>query len=85
MALPQRPSHQASVPTTAKIEQFIGQGGSVAKTDAKPTRKKPVHLLDFHDPDLLAQLDEACRKPIKRSRNQWILEAVVEKLERERR
>jgi hypothetical protein len=85
MALPQRPSTPAAASSSAKIEQFIGQGGTPPKAATKAARKKPVHLLDFHDPDLLARLDEACRKPIKRSRNQWILEAVVEKLERDGR
>ena len=82
MPLPQRPT-PAAAPSSAKIEQFIGQGSTPPKAASKPARKKPVHLLDFHDPELLARLDDACRKPIKRSRNQWILEAVIEKLERE--
>jgi hypothetical protein len=82
VALPQRPK-PAEAPSSAKIEQFIGQGGTPPKAAEKPARKKPIHMLDFHDPELLARLDEACRKPIKRSRNQWILEAVVEKLERD--
>jgi uncharacterized membrane protein len=65
----------------SQINAVISKGGSVAKQDKAGNQKIliriPNALLDRVDTDLTA-------RPLKTPRNTWILEAILEKLERQR-
>jgi uncharacterized membrane protein len=64
-----------------RINAVISKGGSVAKTDKTRNQKIliriPNELLDRVDRDLTA-------RPLKTPRNTWILEAILEKLARQK-
>ena len=69
-----------------EIEALIAKGGSVA-TPA-PSREPPalgVKMVPVRiDTALLARIDRAVQaQPIKIPRNTWVLQAVLEKLERD--
>jgi uncharacterized membrane protein len=65
----------------SQINAVISKGGSVANQDRAKTEKIliriPNTLLDRVDTDLTT-------RPLKTPRNTWILEAILEKLERQR-
>ncbi len=65
----------------SQINAVISKGGSVAKTDKTGNQKIliriPNGLLDRVDTDLSS-------RPLKTPRNTWILEAILEKLERQK-
>ena len=64
------------------FQQYLCKGGSVAKTQQEAP--KDVRFT-FHIPGPLCQdldqLHEA--RPLKISRHQWVLEAILEKIQRE--
>jgi uncharacterized membrane protein len=64
-----------------EINAVILKGGSVAKKDKVGNQKIliriPNNILDRVDTDLTA-------RPLKTPRNTWILEAILEKLERQK-
>ena len=67
-----------------EIEALIAKGGSVATTASPPpasgVKMVPVRL----DATLLARIDRAVQaQPIKIPRNTWVLQAILEKLERD--
>jgi uncharacterized membrane protein len=65
----------------SQINAVISKGGSVANQDKAGNQKIliriPANLLDRVDTDLTA-------RPLKTPRNTWILEAILEKLERQK-
>jgi uncharacterized membrane protein len=65
----------------SQINAVISKGGSVANQDKARNQKIliriPNTLLDRVDTDLTA-------RPLKTPRNTWILEAILEKLERQK-
>jgi uncharacterized membrane protein len=65
----------------SEINAVISKGGSVAKQGKAGNQKIliriPNNLLDRVDTDLTA-------RPLKTPRNTWILEAILEKLERQK-
>jgi uncharacterized membrane protein len=65
----------------SQINAVISKGGSVANQDKAKTEKIliriPNTLLDRVDTDLTT-------RPLKTPRNTWILEAILEKLERQK-
>jgi hypothetical protein len=65
----------------SQINAVISKGGSIAKQDKAGNQKIliriPNGLLDRVDTDLTA-------RPLKTPRNTWILEAILEKLERQK-
>ncbi len=65
----------------SEINAVISKGGSIAKTDKAGNQKIliriPNGLLDRVDTDLSS-------RPLKTPRNTWILEAILEKLERQK-
>jgi hypothetical protein len=65
----------------SQINAVISKGGSIAKQDKAGNQKIliriPNELLDRVDTDLTA-------RPLKTPRNTWILEAILEKLERQK-
>lgn len=85
----------ARKPKPKSVEEFIQEGGSESQAAAAPTANTaaPAAPKDVPDlqkvtlripGDLLADMDAAIanRRP-KPSRNNWILEAIVEKLEQQ--
>jgi uncharacterized membrane protein len=67
--------------TQSQINAVISKGGSIANQDKTKTEKIliriPNTLLDRVDTDLTT-------RPLKTPRNTWILEAILEKLERQK-
>lgn len=64
------------------IDALIHKGGSVASAHVKDG--EPVPLLLRVPADLSSRITLSIKaRPLKISRHQWILEAIVEKLERE--
>jgi uncharacterized membrane protein len=65
----------------SQINAVISKGGSVAKKDKTGNQKIliriPNELLDRVDTDLTA-------RPLKTPRNTWVLEAILEKLEKQK-
>jgi hypothetical protein len=73
------------VPESA-IEALIAKGGSVATPAPPPAPPAPgVKLVPVRiDAALLARIDRAVQvQPIKIPRNTWVLQAILEKLERD--
>jgi hypothetical protein len=70
---------QGEEKSESQINAVISKGGSVAKTDKTGNQKIliriPNELLNRVDTDLTT-------RPLKTPRNTWILEAILEKLER---
>jgi hypothetical protein len=85
MAIARKPK-PAKQPDEATVQQLINKGGSVASTP-KPERAEaelsPV-LLRIPS-DMLAKIDAAVRRrrPVRISRQAWIIETLQERLTRE--
>ena len=80
MALTRKPS----VVSEHAIEALIAKGGSVATPEPAPlpagVKLVPVRI----DTTLLTRMDRAVQaQPIKIPRNTWVLQAILEKLERD--
>jgi len=75
-----------TVPPRVDVDALISRGGGVAEKEPKPDKKEgatsPVVLrIPAH---LLTRIDEAlASRLLKTPRHTWLLEAVLEKLERE--
>lgn len=79
-----KPQHNSSAPVD--VDALIAKGGSIAQPDVLAKEEaKDTAAFTFRIPtDLLGTLDEHLKKrPIKTARQYWILEAIVEKLEKE--
>ncbi|UGB28690.1 hypothetical protein LPC10_25455 (plasmid) [Methylorubrum sp. B1-46] len=89
MALSAKPARPAAKPADP-VEAFISKGGSVAADTPAPEQEKagkgPQHPLKFPaDSDLFERLEAARKATVVRlPRNTWILQAIAEKLERDR-
>ncbi|MGI9318499.1 MAG: hypothetical protein ACR2QW_14305 [bacterium] len=81
MAVTRKPKAQKE--KSVDVEALIQKGGSVAvKSTVNKSRITPVALRV--PSDLIERLDRILlNKPVKVPRHTWILEAIVEKLERE--
>ena len=75
---------KADKPDETSVAAFISGGGSSPRSDANGSEKvRPKLTLER---GLLEQVDAACKPPHRKpgvSRNHWIVEAIIEKLERE--
>lgn len=76
---------KAAEPNAVDVDALIAKGGSVAQAPAAEAASKdmisftlrvPKHILDTLD-------DRLKKQPYKVPRQQWILEAIVQRLERE--
>jgi hypothetical protein len=66
----------------SQINAVISKGGSVAKKDKASSQKILIRIPS----DLLDQVDtDLGLRPLKTPRNTWILEAILEKLARQKR
>lgn len=90
MAITRKPKPSApAAPAAVDIDALINKGGSVggqpsaAAADAA-TEAKPVPVVLRVPGDVLARVDQALKtRRVRIPRHTWLLEAVVEKLERE--
>jgi hypothetical protein len=78
MAISRKPKPQGQVDTPVDVEALINRGGSIASDS-------PTATVNLRMPaSLVGRIDEALKgHPIKKPRHTWLLEAVIEKLERE--
>jgi hypothetical protein len=87
MALTRRPKPPAAAATAGAvdIDALISKGGSVARVaEPAPPPKKPAPVVLRMPPDVLVRIDQAVEaRRVKVPRHTWLMEAVVEKLERE--
>jgi hypothetical protein len=78
---------QAATPASADektVLELIEKGGSVATTEGKGTKRKIVQVFFRAPADIIERADEAAKsRPIPSTRQNWLLEAILEKLERE--
>jgi len=69
------------------VDALINKGGSVARPVADlapPAISKPAPVVLRMPPDVLARIDQAVEaRRVKVPRHTWLMEAVIEKLERE--
>ncbi|MEA2733518.1 MAG: hypothetical protein QOF70_7993 [Acetobacteraceae bacterium] len=84
MALTRRPKPPAPAATSAvDVDALINKGGSVARV-AEPAPSKPAPVVLRMPPDVLVRIDQAVEaRRVKVPRHTWLMEAVIEKLERE--
>lgn len=67
------------------IDALIHKGGSVAGQGAEPSKQKPVPVILRIPNQMLARVDAAVEaRVVPTPRTTWILEAIAEKLERDR-
>ena len=84
MAIVRKPG--ASMASECEIESVINKGGGVASAGAarSPGGRKIGKVLLRVPEDLLSRVDGVVgAKPLPTTRHAWLLEAVLEKLERE--
>jgi hypothetical protein len=86
MAISRRPKPTlvAAAPAV-DVDALINKGGSVARSVAEPAAiSKPAPVVLRMPPDVLARIDQAVEaRRVKVPRHTWLMEAVIEKLERE--
>ena len=86
MTVTKRPK-PALVATTSPVDvdALISKGGSVAPGGGEPaTSPKPAPVVLRLPPDVLTRVDRAVvARRVKVPRHTWLMEAVIEKLERE--
>ena len=68
-------------PKSSNLDEFINEGGAAPKIQK---HSKDVQVVTLRLPtEMLESVDQAVsERPLKISRHQWLLEAVLEKLER---
>jgi hypothetical protein len=78
---------QTLTPDDPAFEAYLNKGGSVASQEAAPASKAPKKDVKFTltiPGGLCEQLDDLRTElPIKTSRHKWVLEAILEKIQRE--
>lgn len=86
MAIARKPQTKSETPAASvDVDALIAKGGSVSQTTTQDSTKDEYGAFTLRVPKkLLSQLDAHRKsKPLKTQRQYWILEAIVEKLERE--
>jgi len=82
MAIARKPKTPGTL-SEAEIKTIIHKGGSVASERARGAEKSTALLLRI-PPNILGQVDSAVKaRQLKTPRHTWILEAILEKLNRE--
>jgi len=85
MPISRKPKQAAS---GVDIEALIGRGGSIAVAEPVETQSslaRPIATVNLRIPaPIIERLDRVLETlPLKKPRHAWLLEAVLEKLERE--
>lgn len=85
MAIARKPKAQDNAVPSVDVEALIAKGGSVAQGTEAVTEEKALTAFTLRVPgDILTTLDEHIKKaPYKVPRQQWILEAIMQRLDRE--
>lgn len=86
MAISRRPKPALIPPTPhVDVDALINKGGSVARATSVPVAPhKPAPVVLRMPLGVLARIDQAVEnRRVKVPRHTWLLEAVIEKLERE--
>ena len=86
MAIARKPKPADSpTPPSVDVEALIAKGGSIGKETKTNIPAKGTASFTLRVPnEILAALDDHLQKqPVKVPRQQWILEALVQRLERE--
>lgn len=77
----ERPSDSDN--SDSDIDSFIDAGGSVPKENKEDSGERKTFSIRFPE-ELVDQIDETIdSQMVSQSRNQWLMEAAVEKLKRE--
>ncbi len=83
MAITRRPKHSLSAGKPVDVDALIHKGGSVAGKNGGQGKDAVPVILRVPE-DILRRVDESVQaRRIKTPRHTWLLEAVLEKLERE--
>lgn len=70
---------------SVEVDGFIRGGGSHADSEAQEEEVKPMRVNFYLPSDLVETVDEARKtRAVSISRNKWVQEAIIEKLEREK-
>ena len=85
MTISRKPKPTASENAAVDIDALIHKGGSVAGEAASSGRQKLVPVMLRLPPPMLKKVDAAVHaRVVPTPRTTWIMEAIAEKLERER-
>ena len=83
MAISRKPKRAGSATKHVDVDALIRKGGSVAGKNGGPERDTVPVILRVPE-DILQKVDASVQaRRIKTPRHTWLLEAVLEKLERE--
>ncbi len=86
MAITRKPKPTSATPSAIDVDALISKGGSVGGQlpAAVEEETKPVPVVLRVPADVLAKVDQVIKeRRVRIPRHTWLLEAVVEKLERE--
>jgi hypothetical protein len=85
MTITRKPKSSPATEGSVDVEALINKGGSIAKPDVTASGPEGTVRVPLRIPsDIVGEVDDSCRtRRVRTSRNHWILEAIVEKLERE--
>lgn len=82
-----KPKPAAGIGSNVDVEAIINRGGSAPATqtqEQEPQKIERKSVIVYFDPEMLRRVDEAASSQvIKTSRQRWIMEAIVEKLDSE--
>jgi len=77
-----QPQESGVAANEAQIQKVINKGGSIPSNDAQALETMVVNLRP--PVAMIQRIDElVSQRPVKTSRHMWLMEAIVEKLERE--
>jgi hypothetical protein len=83
MAITRKPRQSSGAGKQVDVDALIGKGGSVARKNGGQGKDAVPVILRVPE-DILRRVDESVQaRRIKTPRHTWLLEAVLEKLERE--
>lgn len=85
-----KPKPTAASDNAVDVEAIINRGGSSPATQSakeqEPTKIGRKSVIVYFEPEMLSKVDKATSSQvIKTSRQRWIMEAIVEKLQRDER
>jgi type III secretory pathway component EscV len=84
MAISRKPSNKVGTKQEIDIDALINKGGGVAQNDEDASSEKVIPVTVRIPSDLMTRIQQAIKaRAIKTPRHTWILEALLEKLERE--
>jgi hypothetical protein len=85
MAISRKPKQSSSAAKTVDVDALINKGGSVGGRNGGQAKEKETVPVILRVPeDILERVDSSVQaRRIKTPRHTWLLEAILEKLERE--